>query len=261
MTMLGAMRASVPGLAAELGMDAASFQEAFLGILAKDMVRHDERAAFLCLPKFLRYNRPESPNVIRAWPGVLELLPECQLKADLFQHIKAFNEGLPKGFREASREVFGKGMPNQEQEQEPEQEPEETTSPPGTELEPVLFNPTNGNGNGTQNTLSDIIARAFAYFCEHGGKTKMYTLTEKRKKMAQTRWKETINLLSDQGTAPEKLELEAKRVFRKAMDGLLEDEFMNENGYVEWEQIFSSPEKFQKRIQRYENPPKRKESR
>jgi len=262
--MLGAMRGTVPGLAAELGIDATRFQEAFLEVSAKGMVRHDERAAFVWLPNFLRYNRPESPNVVRAWPGALELLPECRLKTDLFEHSKAFAEGLPDGFQEAFREVFGMGMPNQEQEQEQQQQQENSTSPAAPCIEPVLFDSANGNspnGNNNQKSASAVIARAFDYFCKEAGKTKMYTLTEKRKKMALARWKEATDVLRAQGTAPEKLELEAMQVFKKAMDGLLEDEFMNENGYVEWEQIFGSPEKFQKRVQRYENPPKRKESR
>ena len=61
--MLGAMRTSIPGLSAELGMDAEGFAEAFREALTKGMAKHDERASFLWLPNFLRYNRPE----FRTW--------------------------------------------------------------------------------------------------------------------------------------------------------------------------------------------------
>lgn len=136
LTMVGAMRATVPGLAAELGMETEAFREAFREVLAKGMAKHDEKASFFWLPNFLRYNRPESPNVVKSWPEAFDLLPECHMKADLFQQLKGFAEGLTKGFREAFTEVFpegfaeafAKGMPNQEQEQEQKQEQEITLS-------------------------------------------------------------------------------------------------------------------------------------
>ena len=128
LTMLGAMRATIPGLAAELPMDEEAFREAFRESLSKGMVKHDERASFLWLPNFLKYNKPESPNVVKAWPETFDLLPECTMKAQLFQHVKDFVRALSKGFQEAFKEAFAedfaKIMPNQEQEQEQELEQE-----------------------------------------------------------------------------------------------------------------------------------------
>jgi hypothetical protein len=121
LTMLGAMRATIPGLAAELGMDAKAFRQAFGEAFAKGMVKHDEAAAFMWLPNFLRYNKPESPNVVKAWPHALELVPECALKHELNQQLKAFAEGMTEGFSKAFTEAFAKTMPNQEQEQEQKQ--------------------------------------------------------------------------------------------------------------------------------------------
>lgn len=118
MTALGAMRASRRGLAAELRWSFTGFCKAYEELLSKGMVRHDDNASFLWLPNFLKYNGPESPNAVKSWAASLDLLPECNLKYELLNHVKALVEGLPEAFREALPEDFAKSMPNQEQEQE-----------------------------------------------------------------------------------------------------------------------------------------------
>lgn len=122
MTALGGMRGSLPGLAAEIGWTPEVFREAFLEASHKGMAEHDEKASLIAIPKFIRYNPPESPNVIKAWIGAAELLPECSLKTRVLQRAQAFSEGMTEGFRKAFREAFAKSMANQEQEQEQEQE-------------------------------------------------------------------------------------------------------------------------------------------
>src|SRR5262249_35083991 len=112
----------IVGLAAELGWQPKAFREAFGEAFAKGMVKHDERASFVWLPNFLRYNGPESPNVVKSWAASLDLLPECALKIELLCRVKAFAEALPEAFAEALPEAFAKSMPNQEQEQEQKQE-------------------------------------------------------------------------------------------------------------------------------------------
>jgi hypothetical protein len=120
MTALGAMRASAPGLAAEIQWPTEAFGKAFGELLSKGMCKHDERASFLWLPNFLKYNAPESPNVVKSWTQSADLLPECQMKAELFGTVKGLVEALPEAFRKALPEAFAKSMPNQEQEQEQE---------------------------------------------------------------------------------------------------------------------------------------------
>jgi hypothetical protein len=126
MTMVGGMRATVPGLAGELHMTAEAFEQAFQEAFAKGMVKADQNACLIWLPNFLKYNKPESPNVVKSWPDALELLPECALKDELFERVKdyaqGFTEGFTKAFIEAFPKAFRKSMPNQEQEQEQEQE-------------------------------------------------------------------------------------------------------------------------------------------
>ncbi len=118
MTSLGAMRATVAGLAAEKQWPVERFEKAFGEGLAEGMLEASPEASFVGVPRFLKYNRPESPNVVKAWASQWDLIPECNLKADLAQRVKAFAEGLSKAFGEAFREAFPKAMPYQEQERD-----------------------------------------------------------------------------------------------------------------------------------------------
>lgn len=117
MTAIGAMRHTVPGMAAELGWSIERFRKGFGEPFRKGIVKHDERASFVWLPNFIKYNPPENPNVVKAWDASIDYLPECNMLNELLQHVKGFLEELPKGFQEP----FRKGLANQEQEQEQEQ--------------------------------------------------------------------------------------------------------------------------------------------
>ena len=134
MTSLGAMRATVSGLASEMNWTEKAFREAFAEALAKGMAKHDESACFVCLPNFIRYNQPESPNVVKSWIACLDLIPECESKVVLLQQVKAFGEGLGEGFRKAFailEEALPKGMPNQEHEHKQEHEHNTPKAPKG----------------------------------------------------------------------------------------------------------------------------------
>lgn len=128
MTALGAMRATLPGLAAEMGWPAKAFREAFREASSKGMAEHDEMACLVALPKFLKYNQPESPNVVKAWAGSIDMLPECSLKALVLQRAQGFAEGITEAFGKAFLEALAKAMPNQEQEQKQEPKQEEASS-------------------------------------------------------------------------------------------------------------------------------------
>ena len=128
MTSLGAMRGTIGGLAEELGWSAEAFREAFQEALSKGMVEHDQKACLIAVPNFVKYNAPESPNVVRAWLGALDLLPECELKTRVVARARGFAEGMGKGFLEAFAEAFAKAMPNKEPEPEPKKK--NTPKPP-----------------------------------------------------------------------------------------------------------------------------------
>jgi hypothetical protein len=125
LSMIGAMRHTIPGMAAEFNMPPEGFRKAFEEVCSKGMVKHDEKASFVWLPNFLKYNHPQSPNVVKAWAGVLDLLPECDLKDEVLLSLKTFIEGMSeafgKAFEEALHEDFSKAMPNQKQQQKQKQ--------------------------------------------------------------------------------------------------------------------------------------------
>lgn len=88
MTGFGAMRMTVSGLASEKGWPLDRYEAAFAELETSGMVKHDRRAAFMWLPNFLKYNAPESPNVVKSWKKLLDLLPECAMREDMLAKIK-----------------------------------------------------------------------------------------------------------------------------------------------------------------------------
>jgi len=124
LTSVGAMRGTLGGLAEEIGWLPERLRKGFQEASSKGMVKHDGRAHLIVLPRFIRYNSPESPNVIRGWGQAYEQLPECPLKDELFHMIKEYTEAYTEGFRKAFAEAFRQPCPNPEPEPEPEQEQE-----------------------------------------------------------------------------------------------------------------------------------------
>ena len=122
MTALGAMRTTIPGLTFELP-DAPA--KAFREVFAKGLAQADEKACMVWLPKFLYYNTPESPNVVRSWTNAFDLLPDCELKVKLLYTMKDFTEGLTEGFGQAFREGFGEALAKSSPKTSPIQEPEQ----------------------------------------------------------------------------------------------------------------------------------------
>ena len=62
--------------------------------------------------------------------------------------------------------------------------------------------------------------------------------------MALRRWKEVLKIVAGDVH-------EAKVLVKKAMDGVLQSEFMQEKGFVEWEQVFWLEENFSKWVERW----------
>jgi hypothetical protein len=149
MTALGAMRATLPGLAAELAWPWKRFRTAVSPLRSKAMIEVNEQACYVAIPKFLRYNEPEGPNsVTKAWPRAASLIPECPEKEMLIQGCRSYLEGRSDEFRSAMGDVMSHAMwgikllaisdaesdpcPIQEHEPEPEpkQQPEEEKDTP-----------------------------------------------------------------------------------------------------------------------------------
>lgn len=96
-------------LAEALGWSLKAFREAFREAFAKGLVKADWQARVLWIPNAIRYNPPESPNVVKSWGKLFDRVPECELKAEAWRGLKAFVEGLGEGFREAFLKGFGEG--------------------------------------------------------------------------------------------------------------------------------------------------------
>ena len=143
MTSLGAMRATVAGLAAELGWPLERFQRAFKELTTGEtdcaLVEHDEQASFIGFRNFLKYNAPENPNVVTSWGSLLDLLPECAAKSRLITRVEqcvadrgenflaaweTVSETVCPTVPERLPEPARNRMPNPEQEPDPEQKPD-----------------------------------------------------------------------------------------------------------------------------------------
>ena len=134
-------------LAEMLGWRLEGFREAFEELFREGLVKADFEARLLWVPNAVHYNHPENPNVVKGWQCAWDELPECELKREAWEGLRAslssreewleaFREacpepsvkgtakGMPKGSTKGSVKGSPKGMANQEQEQgqEPEQE-------------------------------------------------------------------------------------------------------------------------------------------
>lgn len=147
------------GLAEAIGWTRHATRKHLLELEAASLVIIDRTSNLIWLPKALRHNAPESPNVVLSWSASWRELPECQLKTDATEAAKAFLATLGKGeaFAEAFRQAIGevsrkpsrKTSPNQEQEQEQEQLPR-TAGASGP--------PNGGEGDPCQETASRLAA-------------------------------------------------------------------------------------------------------
>ena len=126
----GLIVAGEAGLAEALGWSLEAFRKAFAEAFREGLVRADWSARVVWVKNAPRYNVPESPNVVRSWRDHWDNVPECQLKREAYQWLKAFVEGLAEGFQKAFAEACSEPntvgavdpSPNQEQEQEQEQD-------------------------------------------------------------------------------------------------------------------------------------------
>jgi len=128
----GLFRAGRAAMAEELGWDVEAFDKAFQEAFQQGMVKADFKARVMWLPSAIRHNRPESPNVVRSWAAEFDLIPECDLKREALESLRASIHALGEAFGKAFEEAFTKPSPkpsvkpspkamaNQEQEQEQE---------------------------------------------------------------------------------------------------------------------------------------------
>lgn len=135
----GLFSAGRAALAETLEWELEAFDEAFREAFREGLAEADWKARVVWIPKAIRHNKPESPNVVRGWATEFDLIPECALKWKALDTLKASIHALGEPYGKAFDETFGKptGKPsgnttgNQEQEQEQEQDIRTPPSPKG----------------------------------------------------------------------------------------------------------------------------------
>lgn len=121
----GLYRAGAAAMAEELGWHVDALVDALKEIISQGLVKADLNARVIFIPNAIKYNQPQSPNVIRHWTLHWDEIPECELKSLAYDMLKAFThtlgEGFAKAFRETINKLSTKTIANQEQEKEQEQ--------------------------------------------------------------------------------------------------------------------------------------------
>lgn len=121
------------GMAEKLGWSLEGFRKAFGEVFAEGRAEADWKARLVVVTNAVRCNEPESPNVVRSWRHQWLEVPECSLKVSYYRKLKAFCEGLGKGYAQAFAEAIEDPSPkasrNQEQEQEQEQKKKPAAAP------------------------------------------------------------------------------------------------------------------------------------
>ena len=77
------------------------FRKAFAELLAKGLAKAAWKARAVWIPNGIKYNPPVNPNVVKSWRNAWDEIPECAWKAEAYERLKAFTEGLGEGFGKA----------------------------------------------------------------------------------------------------------------------------------------------------------------
>ncbi|KAF1076240.1 hypothetical protein MKHDV_01261 [Halodesulfovibrio sp. MK-HDV] len=143
LTQLGALRATIPGLACELGMKLETFGKAFEEVLHQGIVEYDEKLLFW-FPNFLKHNLPESPNVVKSWHYGYRQLPETPLRSEILLGVRELVATLTQGFREAFTCTFAEELaetcPNQRAENREQEKEKRVGDSPAPSSQPASPN-------------------------------------------------------------------------------------------------------------------------
>jgi len=79
-------------------------------IEAQHLAEADWTTGVIWIPKAIKHNPPENPNVVKGWRNPLAEIPACPLKTTAVNSLREFCKGLGKGFAEAFPEGFGESV-------------------------------------------------------------------------------------------------------------------------------------------------------
>ncbi len=97
----GLFKAGRAAMAEELGWMTEDFDLALGEALALGMVKADMQARVFWLPNAAKHNPPASLNVVKSWVRAFELLPDCPLKWEARDSLKAVCYGVSRAMGEA----------------------------------------------------------------------------------------------------------------------------------------------------------------
>jgi uncharacterized phage protein (TIGR02220 family) len=123
-TPFGFFKASINALCDEQRSLREGYREGFREGLTEGFFKYDNRAFLVLIPRYLRYNPPQSINVLRSWMGIYQELPSGNLNNEFLSILRLTCEGISKAFLDAFENLwpcFSDSSPIQEQEQEQEQ--------------------------------------------------------------------------------------------------------------------------------------------
>ncbi len=128
----GLFSAGPAAMAEDLGWPLDAFMHAMGEAIGHGMVRVDTAARVVLIPKAIQHNPPAAPNQVKTWGAEFDLIPECDLKREAYETLKASIHALGEGFAHAFDATWRKPspkpscmpsvMPRAIQEQEQEQD-------------------------------------------------------------------------------------------------------------------------------------------
>jgi hypothetical protein len=145
-TIPGLFPAGKAALAEALKWSRSGFEGAFKEITEQGMAKADWEARVVWIPKAIRHNEPESPDVVRGWRTNLAEIPECDLKREamreLGSHLKAKGPAWASAWQTAcgagSVSVWAEAESEAGLHQDQEQEQNKNCTPPGEPAAPVI---------------------------------------------------------------------------------------------------------------------------
>lgn len=246
---LGMLRSRPVALAMELGWHPDVMSDAILTLCRMDMLMVDDKAGFIFIPNFLKYNPPNGPNAVKGWAGLIDLMPECDLLSRALVYLKPTIFGLSEGVRSAIPDdvknaishaiqdgiTDDKEMPSRIQEQEQEQDISITSNdvivetdvpdPQPSESEKVE-KPKNGIDCPYQKIIADYneVLGPYLGMCQK--------LTPTRQKAVRARW---LDCMKD---GDFKTQEEGLDYFHRYFEHVKKSDFLMGNNNREWRADF-----------------------
>lgn len=107
----GVYRTGRASLSEDLGWGIDEFDRCFEEIAALGMSKADWKSKLLWLPNAAKYNPPESPSVVVFWSKAWAEIPECAMKIEIYQSLKAHICAIGRGFADAFEQNFAPPAP------------------------------------------------------------------------------------------------------------------------------------------------------